>query len=95
MKLGRRTWLQVAIAFAIAVPFCLLIGPLIIGYLLLRGSLEQVAVAEHEIQQPAFYQQIAKDLALFCQSYGSAFEDANIRKIEKAWLPDSAQKLKH
>jgi tetratricopeptide (TPR) repeat protein len=90
MRRGTRTWLCVAIG----VPFCLVIGSVIAGYLYLRGTLEEIAANEGEMQQPAFYQAVARDLALFCQTYGSAFQDAKISEVEKAWLPDSAQELK-
>ncbi|HEY4814241.1 MAG TPA: hypothetical protein VIH58_06155 [Chthoniobacterales bacterium] len=90
MRRGTRTWLCVAIG----VPFCLVIGSVIAGYLYLRGTLEEIAANEGEMQQPAFYQAVARDLALFCQTYGSAFQDAKISEVEKTWLPDSAQELK-
>jgi hypothetical protein len=93
MKRGTRTLLWVAIGSAISVPFCLLAGPVIIVFLFLCGSLEQIDAAEQEMQRPAFYQPVARDLALFCQTYGSAFQDAKIAEVEKAWLPDSAQAL--
>lgn len=93
MKQRTRTLLWVAVGLAISVPFCLLAGPVIVGYLLLRGSLEQIDAAEQEMQRPAFYQPVARDLSLFCQTYGSAFQDAKIAEVEKTWLPDSAQAL--
>lgn len=93
MKQRTRTLLWVAIGLVIGVPFCLLGGWVTITLLLLNGSQEQIAAAEHEMQQPAFYQPVLRDLALFCQTYGAAFRDAKIMEIEKEWLPDSAQKL--
>jgi tetratricopeptide (TPR) repeat protein len=93
MRRGTWTWLCVTIGLAIGVPFCLVVGSVIAGYLYLRGTVEEIDAAEREMQQPAFYQPVVRDLALFCQTYGSAFQDAKITEVEKAWLPDSAQKL--
>src|SRR6202035_4184267 len=65
MRRGTWTWLCVTIGLAIGVPFCLVVGSVIAGYLYLRGTVEEIDAAEREMQQPAFYQPVVRDLALF------------------------------
>ena len=83
-----------AIGLAIAVPLFLLIAPVITAFVAMHLSFEEIEREEQEMRLPGSYQPVAKDLALFCQTYGSPFHDAKITEVEKAWLPDSAQKLK-
>jgi tetratricopeptide (TPR) repeat protein len=80
---------------AIVLLACVVFGNIAYIFFVMWSQSRVIHQEETRMQEPAVYLPIAKELALYCQSFGQELQTSAPADtfVEQEWLPDSIQKL--